>query len=109
MPIRVSIADNFAGKFHVSRKTGKTQIRSNRNLLEGIKTKSARFMDMGGVDPKATASGKTTKRILGGMGAGAGAGFLVGGPFGALVGALVGAVGGATADMLKDDDKNNKK
>jgi len=107
MPIMINAVDSVAKNTQILRRTAKTRVKSNRNMLDGIRTKSTKLKDMGGFDPKADADGKTAGKILGGMAGGAAAGGVIAGPIGALAGGLVGAVGGAIASLFNKDD--NKK
>jgi len=109
MPIQISAVDSVAKRMHISRRTANVKIKSNRDMLNGIKTKAKSLKDMGGFDPKAEADGQMTGKTLGGMAGGAGIGFLIGGPIGAGIGALVGAVGGSIAGLVTDIKKNDKK
>ena len=108
MPIMINAVDSVAKNTQILRRTAKTRVKSNRNMLDGIRTKSTKLKDMGGFDPQTNVDGKSAKKIMGGMAGGAAAGAVVAGPFGAMVGALVGAVGGAVATLFDNDNKDGK-
>jgi len=108
MPIIINAVDGVAKNAQILRRTAKTRVKSNRNMLNNIRTKSTKLRDMGGFDPQAQADGKTAGKIMGGMAGGAAVGAAVAGPFGAMVGALAGAVGGAVAALFDNDSKDDK-
>ena len=105
MPIQIGAVDSVAKRMHISQRTAGIKVKSNRDVLNGIKTKAGTLKDMGGFDPQAEADGQMTAKTLGGMAGGAGIGFLIGGPIGAGIGGLIGAVGGATAGLISDIKK----